>query len=142
MKLLVTELDSTIIQTYKSLKYTQVYALRPHIYRHNFPTGSLKMQIKDMSDNLIAESEVIAIEDIGSDDFFHGYVRFEVSALLNKDQTYKFILVSGDGYSFAEGSYCGWCNGYDLGKYDPTYEPDTSFHYPLDLEVWELKKVS
>jgi hypothetical protein len=94
-----------------------------------------------MSDNLIAESDSIDISDIGSMAFFHGYVRFYIDALLAKDTEYKFILVGEGGYSFSEAAYCGWVNAYDLGKYPVGYSPENSLHYPLDVEIWDKKRI-
>jgi hypothetical protein len=139
MKLIVHELEASgLVQELTATKTTNIYAVRPHIYRHNFPTGSLKMQILDTSDNLIGESAEVTIASIGSADFFHGYVRFLFSCGVTKDTSYKFKLVSTGGYSFNESAYIGWCNGYDLGKYDTTYTTSI-INTPLDLEVWERK---
>ncbi len=140
MKIIVHELEASAIeQRLTPSKNTIVEALRPHIYRHNFPTGSLKLQILDMSDTLVGESENVDISDIGSENFFHGYVRFLINAYLAKDTTYKFQLVGEDGYTFDESAYCGWCNAYDLAKYPTPTTPLNSLHHSLDIEIWERK---
>lgn len=140
MKLVVHELEADgVEQKMTATKNVILEAIRPHLYRHNFPVGSLKMQILTLDDDLVAESETIDIADIGSMAFFHGYVRFFISAYLGEGVTYKFKLVGGDGYSFDESSYCGWCNSFDLEKYPKAYTPVNSLYYPLDLELWERK---
>jgi hypothetical protein len=116
---------------------TIVEAIRPHLYRHNFASGSLKVQILDGSDVLLAESAAVAISSIDTANYFHGYVRFDVTAYLAKDTPYKVRLVNAGGYTFSEAAYVGWVNGYDLGKYPPSTVPANDQYYPLDLEIWE-----
>jgi hypothetical protein len=140
MKLIVHELEvDGVEQKLTATKNVIVEAVRPHLYRHNFPTGSLKVEIYTLADVLVAESENVDIADIGSEAFFHGYVRFFINAYLEKDTTYKFKLVGDDGYSFDESAYCGWCNSYDLEKYGKAYSPINSLRFPLDIEIWERK---
>lgn len=142
MKLIVHELKAAgLIQEIKAPRNVLVEAIRPHIYRHNSPTGSLKIQILDDSDVLITESEVIDIDDIGSQDFFHGYVRFLINVGLKEGLTYKIKLVGLSGYTFSESSYIGWCNDFDLSKYLASYNPATPLNRPLDIEIWERKNI-
>jgi hypothetical protein len=138
MKLVVQELSTGgIDQIVTPEKNTIVEAIRPHLYRHNFPTGSLKLQIIDATSTVIAESETINISIIALADFFHGYVRFFVNAYLEKDQPYTIRLLGIGGYVFDESAYCGWCNGFDLEKYPMDAVPANTFRYPFDLEIWE-----
>lgn len=142
MKLVVFELldSSTLEQSMRATRNVNVRAIRPHIYRHNFPSGTLRIQIFNSDDEMVAESETIEIEDIALDDFFHGYVRFYVDAFLKKGEEYRFVLVGDDGYSFSESAYCGWVSGYDLAKYSPVTPPDTNLKSILDLEIWEIAR--
>lgn len=137
MKLIVHELKASgLTQNLTPTENVSVVAIRPHIYRHNFPTGNLKVQVLNMSDTVLGESATVDISSIGSDSFFHGYVRFMVGVGLMKDTEYKIKLVSGGGYSFDESAYCGICSDYDLRKYDPSYSTHDGLHSPLDFEVW------
>jgi hypothetical protein len=141
VKLIVHELqDEGLTQTLVPDKRINVVAMRPHLYRHQWPDGSLKVQIKQGA-TLIAESEAQPISEIGTEDYFHGYVRFYVNAILEKDVEYSFILISDDGdpYEFSEPAYIGWCNGFDLLKYEATYDPSLPSSYPLDMEIWSRK---
>ncbi len=140
MKLIVHELEAVALeQSLTASRNILVEAVRPHIYRHNLPTGSLKVRIRNSSDVLVAESEEVEIADIGSDNFFHGYVRFFINAYLASGQTYKFQLIGTDGYTFGEAAYCGWVNAYDLNKYLLSYVAVDSLRSPLDIEIWERK---
>lgn len=138
MRLVVHELLTSLSQTLKPEKITNVNVIRPHLYIHNSPSGTLKVQITTMDGALIGESEALNISEITNAAYFHGYVRFNVSALLMKDTEYKISVVAGGGYSFSESSYCGLCNDYDLRKYQPGYEHSEGTRAPLDIEVWAL----
>jgi hypothetical protein len=137
MKLVVHELNgSGLEQEYTPEKNTILEAVRPHIYRHNWPSGSLKVQILDADDIVLIESETINISAIGSQDFFHGYVTFLINYGLVKNETYKFKVVGEGGYSFSESAYIGLCNDFDLRKYDPAFTPHDGMKSALDLELW------
>ncbi len=140
MKLIIHELQASgLVQQLTATRNVNVVALRPHIYRHNFATGSLSMQVLTTGDVLIAESESVDIADIGTLGYFHGYVRFFIDVGLQKDETYKFKLVGAGGYSFDEAAYIGWANSYDQRKYDLGYVPSSDMSEPLDIEIWERK---
>lgn len=137
MKLVINELEASgVVQALVPEKNLILEAVRPHIYRHNWPTGSLKVQVLDTDDNLLAESESVDISDIGTEDFFHGYVRFLVNYGLEKNVTYKFKVVGEGGYTFDEASYIGLCSDYDLRKYDPVNTPAGGLYAPTDIELW------
>ena len=140
MTLIVYEIKgSGVSQEIIPKKHTIVEAIRPHIYRHRWPSGKLKLQIFDADNNLVAESKSVDISTItlSSEPFFHGYVRFDINAYLAKDSRYIIKIVGTDGYVFSESAYCGVCNGYDLGKYPSTFQPKSDLNEPLDLEIWE-----
>lgn len=136
MKLVVHELEAAgLSQVLRSDKRVNVEALRPHLYRHNFASGSLQMQILN-GVTVVATSAAVNISDIGSADYFHGYVRFYVNAYLEADTEYTFKLISS-GYTFSEPAYIGWCVGFDaLNHYDASYVQASNLEAPLDLEVW------
>lgn len=137
MVLLVHELKGTLFQEVTPDKTTQVEAIRINLYKHNFPSGNFTLEIHDLSGELIATSATtLNASEISSSNFYHGLIRFYVDVQLMKDVTYRVVLKSS-GYSFSEGNYLGWCSGYDLGIYPPSYEQTGSFQAPLSLEIWE-----
>jgi hypothetical protein len=137
MKLLVHELVGSLSQDMTTpSEVVQIEAVRPHIYKHNEPAGNVKVQITDLSDELIAESDTLTIADISDESFFHGYVTFSVNAQLRPDTTYRFKVVAGGGYLFSESAYVGVCNGFDLAKYPMDYTPSIGANSALDLEIW------
>lgn len=142
MKLLVHELTASGLEQVMVATDTCILvAVRPHIYRHMIPSGSLAIEVRDGDDNLLATSESVAINSIGSANYYHGYVRFFVNVGIVSGQTYKFKLVSSGGYTFNESAYIGWCNSFDLSKYDSSYTPTNSFYQPLDMELWKRSSV-
>ena len=119
-----------------------VTAIRPHLYKHNAPSGNLKLQILDSTaTTVIAESEEILITDISAANYFHGYVRFYIDARLAKGTDYVCRLLSTGGYSFSESDYIGLCLDYDLAKYAKSYTPGNNYETAYDLEIWEKKDV-
>lgn len=114
-------------------------AIRPHIYKHGSPTGSLIVQVCATDGTVIAESDPLTISSISTATYFHGYVRFDVKASLRRNASYLIKVMSGDGYSFSESAYCGVCSDFDLNKYTKQYTPTGYNDDPLDLEFWELK---
>lgn len=146
MRLLVEELgkDFSFLQQKMTVgdQDVVVRAVRPHLYKHNNPAGSLKVQIYDDSLVLVAESSLVTVQSItdATDAFFHGYVRFYVDAALKKNNDYYIRLVSS-GYTFSEASYIGLCKDFDLRKYEADYSPNAGLNSAFDLEIWELKNV-
>jgi hypothetical protein len=137
LKLLVTELKTSLFQTVTPDKNTQVEAVRINIYKHNIPSGTLSLEIHDNAGELIATSATtILASEISSSNFFHGFVRFYVNAQLRKDVAYRIVL-KASGYTFSEAAYFGWCNSFDLQVYAPDYTPANGFLAPLSLEIWE-----
>lgn len=139
MTLVVNELITPISQELVPTRAVNVYALRPHLYKHGSPAGSLTMTICDQSDNVLATSETIDIADLDAATYFHGYIRFLISCNLLEGVYYKFKLNS-TGYSFSESAYVGWCSDYDLSKYGVSYTPASSLTCPMDIEVWEQRR--
>jgi hypothetical protein len=135
MILVIHELVTTLTQNLTADKNTILDAVRPHLYRHGHPAGSLQIQVYDASDVLLSTSNSVAISDIGTANYFHGYVRFDVNAGLKRNQVYKFRLVA-TGYSFSESGYIAWSNDYDLKKYSYV-SPEDAIHAPLDIELYE-----
>lgn len=137
MKLIVHELKASgLTQLFRAEKNYILEAVRPHIYRHNWPSGTLKVQVLDEDDNLLSESNPVNISEIGQADFFHGYVRFMVRVGLKKDHNYKFKIVGESGYTFDESGYIAVANDYDLRKYTPSNPNVDGLYAPLDIELW------
>jgi hypothetical protein len=137
MTLLVSEINgSSVYQAIRPDSNKFVGAIRPHLYIHNIPSGTLKVQIKTSDGELIAESNARNISAITSSPEYHGYVTFYLQASLRSGVDYLVYIVAGGGYSFSESAYVGVCNDFDLRKYEPIATIIHPIFSPLDLEVW------
>lgn len=136
MKLLVIELNNSVSQTIVPSKNTNVEAIRPHIYKHNFPLGTVAVEIHDTYGELIAQSESLNISEISEQAFYHGYIRFYIKAYLRAGVSYKIVIKTSD-YVFSESAYLGVCNSFDLSSYPATYSPNLGVNSPIGLEIWE-----
>jgi hypothetical protein len=143
MNLVVHELSTTLDQlmTVGALD-VQVSAVRPHLYKHQNPSGSLTLQILDTNKKIVASSNTIALSSIGSTTYFHGYIRFDINASLKAATSYYFRLIASGGYTFSESNYVGWANDFDLRKYSCNYTPSTGLSASLDMEIWARRKLT
>lgn len=136
-KLFIKEIDgSQSFQTITPTSNLIVEAFRPHIYRHNSPTGSLRIKVNDNNGKLIKQSSAVTISSIGTLAFFHGLVKFDINVGLQKDQSYRIELVGEGGYTFSESAYIGWVNDFDLRRVSASYSPNVDFNAALGMEIW------
>jgi len=147
MDLLVAELDTFLYQEITIGDHDIfTYAMRPHLYIHNAPSGSLTMQIRDANKRLIEASETITIATMrtafSNVAYIHSDFRFLIDAPLKKNTNYFIYLVPSGGYSFSESNYIGWCNDFDLRKVTADYASPVGYNSPLLLEIWDRKNVS
>lgn len=139
MKLLVHELQDEVYQTITPSRNEIVEAIRPHLYKHNFPSGSVVVEVHDNIGCLIAQSDSINIADISDANFYHGYIRFYIKAYLKAGTTYRVVIKAQGGYTFSESAYLGVCNSFDFATYPASYEPSLGVNSPLDIQVWTRK---
>lgn len=140
MYLVVHELKTSLYQEITTTRSMQIVALRPHLYRHLSPAGSLQMQIWDASGNLIGSSASVNISAIGSGNYWHGDQEFTISTELKESTIYRLALVAS-GYTFAETAYMGWVNDFDLRKVSASYSPNAGINAALLVEAWESREI-
>lgn len=139
MKLLVQEVVTELKQLMTvGDEHIDVTNIRPHIYKHLAPAGSLSIEIRDTNNRVIATSNSVTITDISGSNYFHGYVKFDINAHLKSGESY-YIALKSSGYTFSEAAWVGWCTDYDLRKYDADYSQATGFCSAMDLEIWEKR---
>lgn len=137
MKLIVHELLTSLSQTITvGTEHLLVYGIRPHLYRHGAPTGTLTIQLQDDSGKKIQDIETINISAIPAGNYYHGYIRFQSNVPIKAYTTYTIALIAGGGYSFSESAYIGWCKDYDLKKVQTAWSPSIGCNAGLDLELW------
>jgi hypothetical protein len=117
-------------------KNIDLYAIRPHFYRHLNPSGSIVLNLADANGNIIKQSETISIASLGSGSYWHGYYRMLISAQLKANTNYYIQLVAKNGYAFDPNAYVGWCNDFDFRRVTADYSPNTGDRAAIDLELW------
>jgi hypothetical protein len=141
MRLAVHELyASGLKQKVEVTSDASIVAIRPHLMKYGSPAGSLKIQFLDGNEKLIGETDTVLISSISAIAYFHGYITFNCNFNV-KESELHYIKLVGIGYTFSESNYIGWCNDYDLRKYDATDTRTEGFYAPLDYEFWQIKKV-
>lgn len=140
--LLVHEMRDVVYQeiTVKHLNM-DVEAIRPHLYIHNKPSGTVQVQIRDLNDKKVAVSNTLTIADLTTLNYCHGYFKFDIRAALRATEVYRIALITGGGYSFSESAYLGWCNGWDSRPGFASYALPLGTRAPLDFEVWENREI-
>lgn len=139
--LVVQEVDLEVVQEIERSTPVNLYAIRPHLYIHNAPAGSLKIQVRDSNGYLVGESETLTIANIktdaGAGNFYHGYVRFLCNIPLMANTVYQVVIVGTAGYAFNSSAYVGVCCEFENRKYAVDYSPNDGTRSPLDIEFWE-----
>lgn len=136
--LVVIECDpDTVYQQIVADKNMFVVALRPHLYIHGSPAGSVKVQVLDTNNRVVAESATQTITSLKTESYAHGYIKFDINASLRKGTSYRLAVVCGGGYTFSESNYIGVCLDWDSPKVECSYSPNTGFNAALDFEIWE-----
>lgn len=141
MRLLVDELYDSLYQQVTATKNFDLTAIRPHIYKHNSPSGNLKILLQDENGKLVASSNAVPIASIATLAFAHKYIRFDISHPIKGGLIYRIALEHLGGYAFSESAYIGWCRDFDLRKYEATYTPNTGYSSALDFEAWERREL-
>ena len=141
MKLIVEEIiqSKTLYQEITASENIDVIAIRPRIYKHLAPVGTLQIKITDASGNIIAISNSVTITDINSANYSHTYYKFDIATQLFSGNTYR-IYIYNSGYTFSESAWCGWCRTLDLGRVDCDYSPCIGMDSPFDFELWQKRR--
>lgn len=128
--------SGTLWQNMDFLNDADVGYIRPHLLRVGSPAGTVQMIIYDQNDVVVKKSPVYTITNIlpGST-YVHGFWPFEIKHPF-KAGTYKILLATAGGYTFGGTNYLGWCNDWDLRKYEPAYTVNGPAKAPLDMEFW------
>jgi hypothetical protein len=129
--------NGVLWQPIKVKKHVNLAYIRPHLFRYNQPTGTLRIVIMNLSQRIMHEGEKITITDVFSNSFAHGYYPMKVGYSLAPGN-YLLGIKAGDGYDFSSGAYAGWVNGFDLKKYLSTYTINETAKEPLDFEAFSF----
>lgn len=136
MKLVVNECKPSTYQVISPDEKMFVIAIRPHLYIHGAPIGTVKVQIQDTNGLVVAESNALTITSLKAQSYAHGYFKFDIAANLTDESSYRIAIVCGGGYSFSESAYVGVCRDWDNTKSTLGYASTGAFSAPLDIEIW------
>lgn len=117
--------------------------IRPHIYKHLAPSGSFYLEVQNYDGVKIAASNALTAAEISADDYYHGYIRFDLNLSLPPSTTdtsswYRLQLKS-TGYSFSESAYIGWCVNFEDYDLDVDYTIAGNLDRPFGVQFWELR---
>lgn len=146
--LIVHECSPEVYQEITPSKNILLGAIRPHLYFHNVPSGTIQVRITDENGYQISATSSQNISDlidaveveVGANAYIHSYVRFDIETPLMKDRTYRIYVTCGGGYMFMESAYVGVCKDWDNRKTDVDYSVTYDLNAPLDFELWERVK--
>lgn len=137
-KLIVSECNpTTVYQTIRADRNMYVVAIRPHIYIHGSPSGTVKVQIQDENGRIVVDTTPQTITGLKTLAYAHKYIEFDINASLVAESLYRIAVICGGGYSFSESAYVGVCADWDNTKTDLEYTSTGAFSAPLDIEIWE-----
>lgn len=140
MTLLHHVLRGTLFQELTATADVNMVAIRPHLIQFGSPAGNLIIQLQDVTGKLIATSNTVAISTLSTLSFAHKYFQFDITHPIKSGDIVRVVLTSS-GYTFAEGDYIGWVNGFDLGKYSETFGALGDVDSALDVEVWQKRTI-
>lgn len=142
-KIVIEELNASLEQGFTALERINVEAIRPLLYKHRSPAGSIFIEIEQNS-VVIATSTAVtsAIIEANSDsttiNFTHGAWRFDFGANINIEEGDFIIRMTSSGYTFTDSAYFGWHKPHD--NITITIDYDTSQLQdegnPFGLEIW------
>lgn len=125
MTLVVHELVTFLAQSFTvGSKNAEITAVRPHLVKYGSPAGSFYIEIQDADGQLIATSNALTAAEISSASYFHGHVRFDVTAGLKAGRVIR-VALKATGYTFSEATYIAWANR--SGGVSETEKLDTEF---------------
>lgn len=142
-KLIVTPLDSVLTQTFQVEKRVQAVSVRPWLYFHNDPSGTFKIAIKSNGNEIASKeltmSEIKTMAGWNDNEYHHGFIKFDLSAILNINTNYD-IELSADSYSNDSSSYIGWVKPHE--NLINTFEGVAPFdnYKPYGFQIWSFKQ--
>jgi len=148
MYLVVNELESSLtVDVVFDGTNSEVHAIRPYLYVHNSPAGSLKVSLMDSAGTTTIASKEMTIAALiaglnSFSNYYHGYVLFELdNTAFIADGNYKIKLEGTNGYSFDEADYIGWISEHEDRKNDMNFTPAGDDENSFSYEVWSYKEV-
>jgi len=118
-----------------------INAIRPYIYKHNSPAGTIRMAIwKNAAEIAYGELTSTEMENLDDDlanfDFAHGHMRFDLNRFVRLRKGEYTIKMSSTGYTFSESAYFGWVKAHEDIRYSINGVSQNAFENPYTVELW------
>jgi len=142
LKIQVEELDTTLSQSFTLTNGMSLTAVRPYIYKHLNPSGSLLLEVKSGATVLTSKTILISeiITNVASN-YFHGFYTFTLdNEIFLTPGTYTIDITGSGGYTFSELAFIGWVRDYNDLIY--SVDNDTTskdIQKPLTFQLWGYK---
>lgn len=131
---LITTLNQAIITPNR---ITNVIAVRLHLYKFAsapFTDEKLLLSIENESGIVAVSDSVLATQIPG--EIFHGLIRFDINAQLQKNSAYRLVLKHLD-YEFTQDKWLGWCTDFDFNTNACDYDYEQALlPAPKRYEIW------
>lgn len=145
MYLIIDELVTTLDQEINITKGSEVKYIRPYIYKHGSPSGSIKMSIRDDSGEL--DSVTLTIAEIDANlstpgTYYHGFVRFTFDNVVKLPVgTYTIRMEGTDGYTFVNSStaHIAWVQEFENRTNTLSESSSLLFDNPHSVQLWSYK---
>jgi len=138
MYLIVEELLTSLEQTVVVSERTEIESIRPYIYLHGAPAGSLKLSIISGSTTLSSKTMTVAALISAAaitQTYAHGFVRFQLDDTVFIPAGTYIVKLEGVGYTFGA-TWAGWVKEYENLTNTPTTTITNDLDQPLSMQIW------
>lgn len=135
-----TDLSQTI--SVQENKIINLAGIRPYLYLHNSPTGTVDLNIKYSATTIATKTFDLAQvkTDLGTaDDYMRVWYRVQFDDVVNLNEGQYDIELSSNTYSFSSSSYVAWVQEHEYLTNTLGYTPAGDQENPFSLQLWEYR---
>lgn len=85
----------------------QMAGVMVHVIKYGSPSGTMRLELLDASENRALTQADVAISSIPSGNYWHGMIRFDLAYSLRRNTNYYIAMTSTGGYSYGASDYFG-----------------------------------
>jgi hypothetical protein len=142
--LLETVENAPLAQNFEVTDRLQLVAIRPWLYLHNDPVGSIKVSLKFGAETIASKTltvaEILTLANLPAGRYHHGFFTFDLEAVLNIKTTYQITVEGADGYAYDPDKYFAWIKPHE--NLVNTFNENVLFddQNPFGYQIWGYKK--